>query len=149
MASPDHSYNASKRLANLLEQLGELEEARDILESLVSASGSTSKGETVRRGHIELQLADVYVKLEKPDLAEQYYKRSIPDLAHGPEDDPTYPALVRLVRLYLQQGRTRDAIEACQKYKKSRGASSASATHACQKLGERQVLEKGGEVTLK
>ena len=149
VAAPDHSYNARKRLANLLEKSGELEEARVILESLVSETGSASRGETVRRGHIELQLADVYVKLEKPDLAEQYYKRSILDLDRGPEDDPTYPALVRLIRLYLQQGRNRDAIEACMEYKKSRGVGSASATEVCQKLGDRNSFEEGGEVTLK
>ena len=130
------SYDAMSRLAGLLEQAGELEEARDILESLVSNRESSSRGEVIRRGHAELRLAEIYVELERPDLAEKHYKKSIEDLSRGPGGAPTYPAVVRLARFYLQQQRTEDAIEVCRKYKESRGATAGSATRSCEKMRE-------------
>jgi tetratricopeptide (TPR) repeat protein len=149
VAGTPPSYNATKRLAYLLEKRGDLEEASGLLESLVSEDRTPSRGEKMQLGYLEIQLADIYLKLERWELAEAYYKSSIRNLSDGVGDDPTYPAVVRLVRLYLQQGRTRDAVSACRDYKKSLGASDAATSETCEKLGKANPREQRGEVSLK
>jgi len=120
------SPNARRRLSGLLEKFGQLREAAQILESLISERTAASRGETMLRGIDELRLADLYVKLEEPELAERNLKRSIDDLSQAPGADPTLPAVVRLVRLYLNQGRAADALEVCRKHEKWSPAQPAS-----------------------
>ena len=59
--------------------------------------------------------------------AEDYYRHSVRDLAHGPGDDPAFEAAVRLVDLYLSEGRVAEAQTACDSWRSSVPAGSATA----------------------
>jgi tetratricopeptide (TPR) repeat protein len=132
--APGPPHNASKSLATLLEGTGRLEEARGILESLDAQYEASHRGDTWAKGHIELQLADLYVKLEQPDLAETYYQRSIQHLSRGPGSDPAYPAVSRAIQFFLKEGRPDAAIATCTRWKESLGVTPKSATKECEQL---------------
>jgi tetratricopeptide (TPR) repeat protein len=132
--APGTPHNASKSLARLLEGTGRLEEARDILESLNAQYDAGHRGDAWAKGHIELQLADLYVKLEQRDLAETYYRRSIQHLSRGPGSDPAYPAVSRAIQFFLKEGRPDAAIAVCTRWKESLGVTPKSATKECEQL---------------
>jgi tetratricopeptide (TPR) repeat protein len=132
--APGPPHNANQSLARLLVETGKLEEAKRLLESLDAQYDPSHRGGAWAKGNIELQLADLYVKLEQPDLAETYYGRSIQHLSQGPGSDPAYPAVSRAIRFLLEAGRHDSAVAICTSWKESLGMAPETATKKCERL---------------
>jgi tetratricopeptide (TPR) repeat protein len=132
----ERPHNAARSLARLLEQSGNLEEARDVLGALDARYESHHPGDAWTKGHIELELGDLSVKLGQRGEAEEYYTRSIDHLSRGPGPDPAYPAVARLIRFYLEDSRVSDAVRICMSWKLSRGIPAAEAKGECAELAK-------------
>lgn len=127
----DHPFNASMELADILESSGRIPGAIAVLESLLARFSSSSDEDKWLRGSTEMKLGDLYQRLGKPSLAEAQYLRSIQDLSeigHGAlMEDPA----LRLMHLYVSQGKRDTAKEVCQKWKRSTGLSKEAAEKMC------------------
>ena len=145
LTETEAGYNARTMLVELLDEAGELEEARDILESLNALDVGSSRARVRRRGYVRLRLARICVKLKKPDLAEYFYKKSIEDLAQGPGEDPTSPAVAALTEFYLSEGRVDAAIQTCRSHKESLGIASTVAAEWCEEWCRPAEKTSGGE----
>lgn len=144
LTKTEDGYNARKTLVRLLDEAGELEEARDILESLNALDVGSSRARVRSRGYVRLQLARIYVKLKRPDLAEYLYKQSVEDLAQGPGEDPTSPAVAALTEFYLSEGRVDDAIQTCRSHKESLGTKPTVAAQWCEERWQTTENTGGG-----
>jgi tetratricopeptide (TPR) repeat protein len=134
--STRHPLNASMRLVRLLEKTGQLEQAAEVLHSLSAWYDSATGDQAWMKGGVELQLGDVYLELGNETAAEEHYRRAIQNLSSGPGDDPTLPAVSRLARLYVKQGRTSEANDACRRWKESSGVAPTAAREVCEQLVE-------------
>jgi len=134
--STEHPLNASMRLVRLLEERGRLKEAAEVLHSISAWYDSATDAQAWMKGGVELQLGDVYLELGEETRAEKHYMRAIQNLSSGPGDDPTLHAVSRLARLYVKQGRTGEASDACRRWRESAGVAPTAAREVCDQLVE-------------
>lgn len=136
LVGPYDRHGPSTRLAKLLENAGDVAGAEAVLRCLLAEyEGLADESSTWMRGGVELHLADLYSKTGRGENAEALYRHSIEDLALGPGEGPAFPALVRLIQLYVRQNRISEAVEACHRWRAQLRAPAREGEEMCQQLG--------------